>query len=132
MKDQKTEAPQIPTVELGGRFWEMRFSHKAMRRFCSMTKCTMTKFDDALDVYDNYAKLIWCILWAQDSSITLDQVNAWLDELPTMGDVVALVQDCIQAAMKKPEDGGKETPKPASDDGWDEDEENPTGETTSL
>lgn len=120
MDEKKTEH-QIPTVELGGRFWEMRFSHKAMRRFCSMTKCRMSTFDDALDSYENHVKLLWCILWAQDEKVTLDQVNEWLDELQTMGEVIDLTQKCIAAAMpKRPDEEGKQA----------EDAENPTGETT--
>ena len=135
-KARRGEVPQVPTVELGGKFWEMRFSHKAMRRFCSMTKCRMSTFDDALDDYANYAKLFWCIIWAQDEKVTLEDVNKWLDELDSMGTIVDLATTVLAAAMKRPlpprdEDGEEE---PEEDDGagddWD-DEENPTGETTS-
>lgn len=120
------EAPQIPSVELGGKYWELRFSHKAMRRFCSLAKCKMNTFDNALNDYDNYAKLIWTCIWAQDEKVTLDQVNEWLDALPTMGDVIELTQQIIAAAMKKPVEAEKQAEESEDDEG------NPTGETTSI
>lgn len=134
-KDKKAKAmevPQVPTVELGGQYWEMRFGHKAMRRFCSMTKCKMSTFDDALDDYGNYAKLFWCIIWAQDEKVTLEDVNKWLEDWDSMGDVVSTASKILAAAMKRPMpvDGPDEEAEKADGDDWDEDEENPT-ETTS-
>ncbi len=122
--DQGTTARQIPTVELGGRFWELRMSHRAMRRFCSLVHCKMSNFSNALDDYDNHAKLIWTTIWAQDEKVTLDDVNRWLDELPTMGDVIRLATDIITAAM--PDRG--ELPE-GSEEGSDE---GPLEETTSI
>jgi hypothetical protein len=121
-KTKKGVIPDAPTIELGGKFWEMRFSHKAMRRFCGLTKCRMSTFDDALDDYANYPKLFWCIIWAQDESVKLEDVNKWMDEeMASMGDVVEIATTILAAAMKRPMPNSDEE----EEDEPDEDEENP-------
>jgi len=121
-KTKKGVIPDVPTIELGGKFWEMRFSHKAMRRFCGLTKCRMSTFDDALDDYANYPKLFWCIIWAQDESVKLEDVNKWMDEeMASMGDVVEIATTILAAAMKRPMPNSDEE----EEDEPDEDEENP-------
>lgn len=102
--DEKKQNRQTPVVELGGRLWELRFGHKAMRLFCRTTKCNMSNFDESLDSYDNQILLIWCILQAQDSSVTRNDLDDWLDEL-LLEEVFDIVQDAIAAAM--PSSAGK-------------------------
>lgn len=123
-KTKKDVIPNVPTIELGGKFWEMRLSHKAMRRFCGLTKCRMSTFDAALDDYANYPKLFWSIIWAQDESVKLEDVSKWMDEeMASMGDVVEIATTILAAAMKRPMPKSDEDEE--EEDEPDEDEENP-------
>lgn len=102
--DEKKQEKQIPTAELGGRLWALRFGHKAMRLFCRAAKCSLSSFDQALDTYDNQILLLWCILQVQDGSVKRDELDEWLDDL-LLEDVFQLIQDAIAAAM--PSTAGK-------------------------
>ena len=102
--DEKTMEHEIPTVELGGRLWELRFGHKAMRMFCRLAKCTLSGFDAALDSYDNQFVLLWCILQTQDPNLKREVLEDWLDAL-VLEDVFIIIQDAIAAAM--PSTAGK-------------------------
>lgn len=123
--DEKKQERQIPTVELGGRLWELRFGHKAMRLFCRTTKCNLSTFDQALDSYDNQTLLLWCIIQVQDPAVKRDALEDWLDEL-LLEDVFQLIQDAIAAAM--PSTAGKRL---AALNAEGDAEENPTTETSS-
>ena len=63
---------------------------------------------------------------------SIDDVNKWLEDWDSMGDVVSTASKILAAAMKRPMpvDGPDEEAEKADGDDWDEDEENPT-ETTS-
>ena len=123
--DEKKQEKQIPTVELGGRLWELRFGHKAMRLFCRTTKCNLSTFDQALDSYDNQTLLLWCIIQVQDPTVKRDELEDWLDAL-LLEDVFQLIQDAIAAAM--PSTAGKRLAALNAEDAA---EENPTAETSS-
>ena len=123
--DEKKQERQIPTVELGGRLWELRFGHKAMRLFCRTTKCNLSTFDQALDSYDNQTLLLWCIIQVQDPTVKRDELEDWLDAL-LLEDVFQLIQDAIAAAM--PSTAGKRLAALNAEDAA---EENPTAETSS-
>ena len=128
--DEKKQDRQIPTVELGGRLWEMRFGHKAMRLFCRAAKCNLSSFDQALDNYDNQVLLIWCIIQVQDGGVKRDDLDDWLDAL-LLEDVFQLIQDAIAAAM--PSTAGKYLAESGSGEAESRDaEENPTTETSSA
>lgn len=127
--DEKKQEKQIPTVELGGRLWELRFGHKAMRLFCRATKCNLSSFDQALDSYDNQVLLLWCIIQVQDGGVKRDDLDDWLDAL-LLEDVFQLIQDAIAAAM--PSTAGKRLAELNADEAEGSDtEENPTTETSS-
>lgn len=121
---------QIPTVELGGRIWELRFGHKAMRRYCTLTRCNIETFDRTLAYYDNQIKLLWCILATQDESVTEDQLDDWLDEL-VLEDVLTLGADAVEAAMPKASAMLKAQEEKAAAIA-ESDGENPTEENTST
>lgn len=128
--DEKKQERQIPTVELGGRLWELRFGHKAMRLFCRTTKCNLSTFDQALDSYDNQTLLLWCIIQVQDPTVKRDELEDWLDAL-LLEDVFQLIQDAIAAAM--PSTAGKRLAALNAEDGEGEAsaEANPTPRTSS-
>ncbi len=120
---------QIPTVELGGRIWELRFGHKAMRRYCGVTHCNIETFDRTLIYYDNQIKLLWSILASQDESVTEEQLDDWLDEL-LLEDIMVMAGDAVEAAMPKASALIKAQEEKAAALAK-EDAENPTPETTS-
>lgn len=124
----QTEEKQIPTVELGGRLWELRFGHKAMKLFCQKARVTLATFDRAMEYYDNQILMIWCAMWTQDKAVTQEQLDDWLDEL-TLEDVFRLGGDMVAAAM--PTAAEQQELKDAAESAEDPGEENPTGETTS-
>lgn len=121
---------QIPTVELGGRIWELRFGHKAMRRYCGVTRCNIETFDRTLIYYENQTKLLWSILASQDESVTEEQLDDWLDEL-LLEDVMTLTGDAVEAAMPKATALMKAQEEKAAKLAQ-EGEENPTPETIST
>ncbi len=101
--DQTAETParpqiEPPTVELGGRLWELRFGHKAMRMFCRAAKCTLSDLEKALDTYDNEIALLWCIVSTQDPAVKREELEDWLDDM-LLEDLFSLVQDCFAAAL---------------------------------
>ena len=124
------EMKQIPTVALGGRLWEMRFGHKAMRRYCAATRCNMATFDRSLVYYENVIKLLWCILTVQDETVTETQLDDWLDEL-LLEDVMEMVGATVEAAMpKSTAKASLEEEQTAAEGTAGSEEENPTEKTT--
>lgn len=131
---EERQEKQTPTVELGGRLWELRFGHKAMRMFCRAAKCSLSNFDAALDSYDNQILLLWCVVQAQDSTVKREDLDDWLDQL-LLEDVFEMIQDAIAAAM--PRTAGKrlavakDAESAATEEAVLEEPENPTTETSS-
>lgn len=125
--------PVFPTVELGGRLWELRFGHKAMRMFCRLTKCTLATFDSAANVYDNRITLLWIIMQQTDPALKREELEKWLDEL-LLEDILTLTENTIAAAFPRANAKRKEKKKKTADsdsdtedeEGEDEDEANPT------
>ena len=132
MSEQKIDAPQIPTVELGGKVWELKFGHKAMRQYCGRVKTTLSRFDRSLDDYDNQIKLLHIIMTQQEPGLRMEQLDEWLDEM-LLEDVLDTVQQAVEAAMPKTrarlekEQAEAEAKKAEEGQG-----ENPPEETTSA
>lgn len=124
--------PVFPTVELGGRLWELRFGHKAMRQFCRLTKCTLNTFDTAADNYENRITLLWIIMQQADPVLKREELEKWLDDL-LLEDILTLTEDTIAAAFPRvnakrkarQQKKKKKAADPDSDteDGEDEDED---------
>ena len=129
MDEKNTQQKQIPTVELGGRVWDLRFGHKAMKRYCSMTRCNMETFDRTLIFYENQIKLLWCMISAQDPTVTEDQLDDWLDEV-YVEDILGLIDDAVAAGM--PKSTAMMAAQQKADAAAEGAEENPTGTTTST
>ena len=127
--DEKKQEKQIPTVELGGRLWELRFTHKVMKAFSRATRCSLSDFDRAFDDYDNQVLLIWLMLTAQDPSVTRQQLDDWLDEL-ILEDVFRIGEEAISAAL--PSTAGKRLAERTAAREQAEEAEDPLGEITST
>ena len=94
---------------------ELKFSHKAMRQFCALTKVSVPELQQAVQRYDLMATAVYCMLAAQDDSLTPGQVEDMLDELPVM-EVYSKAVEAVGEALQGDEDA-KEAPS--------DEEENP-------
>lgn len=94
---------------------ELKFSHKAMRRFCALTKVSVPELQKAVQRYDLMATAVYCMLAAQDESLTPKQVEDMLDELPVL-EVYTKAVEAVSEALQGDEDA-KEAPS--------DEEENP-------
>lgn len=93
---------------------ELKFSHKAMKQFCALTKVSVPELQQAVQRYDLMATAVYCMLAAQDSSLTPNQVEDMLEELPVL-EVYTKAVEAVGAAL-----GGED-----DDASGDEAEENP-------
>lgn len=97
---------------------ELKFTHKAMRQFCALTKVGMDQMDEAFMRYDLMATAVYCMLAAQDSSLTPNQVEDMLDELPVV-EVYTKAAEAVREALGGDKDDGEENP-PAAAGAWKE------------
>lgn len=88
---------------------ELKFSHKAMRQFCALTKVSVPEMREAVQRYDLMATAVYCMLAVQDSSLTPSQVEDMLDELPVL-EVYAKAVEAVSEALQGDEDA-KEAPE---------------------
>lgn len=89
----------IPTVQLGGRLWPLKVSHKVLQSFSALARCNMASLDSVLMRYDMQTMMLWIIMSMTDPTLKRGQVDEWLDELPVK-EAVVLVTDNVSAAMK--------------------------------
>lgn len=93
---------------------ELKFSHKAMRQFCALTRVSVPELREAVQRYDLMATAVYCMLAAQDDSLTPGQVEDMLDKLPVL-EVYTKAVEAVGDAL-----GGED-----DDASGDETEENP-------
>ncbi len=72
----------IPTVQLGGRLWQMRIGHKVLQKFSALTRVDMSRMGEILARYDMTTLLLWCIITDQDPTVKRETVDDWLNALP--------------------------------------------------
>ena len=89
----------IPTVQLGGRLWPLKVSHKVLQSFSALARCNMASLDSVLMRYDMQTMMLWVIMSMTDPTLKRGQVDEWLDELPVK-EAVVLVTDNVSNAMK--------------------------------
>ena len=71
----------VPTVQLGGRMWQMRIGHKVLQKFSALTRVGMDQMGSLLGRYDMMMLLLWCIISEQDPGVKREKLDDWLDEL---------------------------------------------------
>ena len=87
----------------------LKFSHKAMRQFCALTRVSVPELREAVQRYDLMTTAVYCMLAVQDSSLTPNQVEDMLDELPVL-EVYTKAVEAVSEALQGDEDA-KETPE---------------------
>nr|WP_325212933.1 hypothetical protein [uncultured Oscillibacter sp.] len=108
---------------------ELRLGHKALKRFSSMTGCSMEKMESAVNNYETMSTLIYVMLSQEDKELTPERVDDLLDDVP-IGEIVGKCSQAITAAFVGPGE-------PAVEAGSQEKAEGPptspgTGETASA
>ena len=92
---------------------ELKFTPKAMRQYCALTKTSVPELREVVQRYDLMAAAVYCMLAAQDSSLTPSQVEDMLDELPVL-EVYSKAVEAVSEALQGGEDGEPEENPPAA------------------
>lgn len=97
---------------------ELRLGHKALKRFSSLTGCSMKQMESEVQRYDSMALLIYTMLSEDDPELTPEMVDDLINQAERRGenrlrlkDLMVAVSAAIQAAFgdedaEMPEDGG--------------------------
>ena len=115
-----------PTVQLGGRMWPLRMTHRVLMLFSSATKMSMDQLQYQIGRYDYMVLLLWLMLQEQDPQLKRAKFEGWLDELGVKGVIPLLssVGEAMQAAFPSEEEAEAENAE--VEDGEDDEAEDPT------
>ena len=109
----------LPTVQLGGRLWQVRIGHKVLQKFSALTRVGMEQMGAVINRYDMMILLLWCIITVQDSSVTHETLDDWLDALPVLEwrDLLGRISEGIAASFPDEDEeaaaqGGDGAPDP--------------------
>lgn len=118
----------LPTVQLGGRLWQVRIGHKVLQKFSALTRVGMEQMGAVINRYDMMILLLWCILSEQDPTLKRETLDNWLDELPIREwqKLLRQIGESIAASFPDEEDEEDGTAAGTAGAG----EENPTGAAT--
>lgn len=99
---------------------ELRCGHKALKQFSAITCCAMDDLQNQVRRYDKLTALLYCMLHADDPTVTPEQLDDWLDRPGVkLKDVIEAVANAVAAAFED-EDApgdGEETPPEAAGTG---------------
>lgn len=87
---------------------ELKFSHKAMRKFSALTQTPLTELRAAVTRYDLMTTAVYCMLSVADESLTPGQVDDMLEQLPPLKVYTAAVEAVSEAMDDGEEDGEDE------------------------
>lgn len=76
---------------------ELKFSHKAMRKFSALTQTPLTELKEAVTRYDLMSAAVYCMLSAADETLTPEQVDDMLERLPPLKVYTAAVEAVTEA-----------------------------------
>lgn len=118
----------IPSVQLGGRMWQMRIGHKVMQKFSALTRVSMENWEQLFRRYDMSILLLWCIISTQDPTVKREQLDDWIDELSPKEwqRMMTQIIEGIKANFPDEETDGEETEADGAGSG----EPDPTGADT--
>ncbi len=99
---------------------ELRCGHKALKQFSAMTGCAMDEVQYEVKHYDKLTLLAYCMLHADDASVTPELVDEWLDKLPKLKPAIEAVAQAVTNAFADDEEtpgDSEETPPEAAGTG---------------
>lgn len=123
MDDRKTTEPVAPSIDLGGRVWVLKVTHRVLERFSAITKTPLQQFDVMVQRYDMMVLLLWLMMCETRADLTREGLTGWLNAMPVF-DAMNLVSDAVAKAVEY------SFPRPETAEAEDADEaepENPTG-----
>lgn len=95
---QTTEMP-VPTIELGGRIWFLKITHRVMERFSAISRCPLRDFDVMLERYDMMVLLLWLMMCETRPDLTREGLTGWLNVMAPR-DAMNLVSDAVSEAVE--------------------------------
>lgn len=104
------------------RVYELRLTHKALRRFSARTKLGVSELEDAVERYDILSVLLWAMLADEIPGLTDERLDELIDAAIDAGrlDIVSLMATVAAAVA----DGFGTAPE--ADATLDDDTERPT------
>lgn len=96
---------------------ELKFSHKAMQKFSTLTKTPLTAMGEAVQRYDLVSAAVYCMLSVADDSLTPGQVDDMLENLTVQEIYTAGVQamrDALGDGEESVDPDGAENPQEAA------------------
>ena len=99
MDDRKTTEKPVPTVELGGRFWFLKVTHRVLERFSAISRCPLQDFDTMLLRYDMMVLLLWLMMCESRPNLTREGLTGWLNAMPPF-DAMQLVSNSVAQAVE--------------------------------
>ena len=104
------------------RVYELRLTHKALRRFSARTKLGVSELEDAVERYDILSVLLWAMLADEIPGLTDERLDELIDAAIGAGrlDIVSLMATVAAAVA----DGFGTAPE--ADATLDDDAERPT------
>ena len=98
MDDKQTTEKPVPTIELGGRFWFLKVTHRVMERFSAISRCPLRDFDVMLERYDMMVLLLWLMMCETRPDLTREGLTGWLNVM-ALRDAMNLVSDAVSDAV---------------------------------
>lgn len=124
MNEKKESREMItPTVQLGGRMWPLKLTHRILMLFSSATKLSMDQMQYQIGRYDYMVLLLWLMCQVQDPQLKREKFEGWLDDLGVAGvvDLLPAVADAFQSAFPSEDEAEDEADAGEDDEDPDED-----------
>ena len=99
MDERKTTEPVAPSIELGGRVWVLKVTHRVLERFSAITKAPLQQFDAMVQRYDMMVLLLWLMLCETRADLTREGLTGWLNAMPVF-DAMNLVSNAVAEAVE--------------------------------
>lgn len=96
---------------------ELKFSHKAMQKFSTLTRTPLTAMGEAVQRYDLVSAAVYCMLSVADETLTPGQVDDMLEQLTVQEIYTAGVQamrDALGDGEESADPNGAENPPGAA------------------
>ena len=107
MKEQIKKDGEQLTIFLGlpgqeKKEYELKVTHKVLKRFSSLRKCAIDKLDQELMTYDGISCMMYCMLTRADFSLTGEIIDEMLEEVP-LDQIMKVCTDAVFAAFPSEE-----------------------------
>lgn len=111
---KQNEHNDVVMIELD-RPRELKLGHKALKRFSALRGCSLFDLEKEVGTYDGTAAMAYCMLTAEDPTLTVEQVDDMLEQVSPF-DLIVKVNEAIVKAFPA-DDGSGETPPKAAGTG---------------